>query len=46
MYEMLTGHVPFDGDTAVSVALKHVHDAPCSMREDHDRASRARWMRW
>ena len=34
MYEMLTGHVPFDGDTAVSVALKHVHDTPRSMRED------------
>ena len=24
MYEMLTGHVPFDGDTAVAVALKHL----------------------
>ena len=33
MYEMLTGHVPFDGDTSVSVALKHVNEAPQSMLE-------------
>ena len=26
MYEMLTGHVPFDGDTAVAVALKHLQE--------------------
>ena len=32
MYEMLTGHVPFDGETSVSVALKHVSEAPKSMR--------------
>ena len=24
MYEMITGHVPFDGDPTVSVALKHL----------------------
>jgi serine/threonine-protein kinase len=28
LYEMLTGSVPFKGDTAVSVALKHVNEAP------------------
>lgn len=28
LYEMVTGEVPFDGETAVSVALKHIHDAP------------------
>lgn len=28
LYEMLTGRVPFVGDTAVAVALKHVHEAP------------------
>ncbi|HIS02449.1 MAG TPA: protein kinase [Candidatus Pullichristensenella avicola] len=33
LYEMLTGQVPFDGDTAVSVALKHVSEEPRSMRE-------------
>ena len=26
MYEMATGHLPFDGDTAISVALKHIND--------------------
>lgn len=26
MYEMMTGVVPFQGDTAISVALKHVQD--------------------
>ncbi len=28
MYEMLTGRKPFDGDTPVAVALKHMHDKP------------------
>ena len=26
MYEMVTGHVPFDGDSTVSVALKHLKE--------------------
>ncbi|MCD8347099.1 MAG: protein kinase [Lachnospiraceae bacterium] len=26
MYEMLTGHVPFDGDSAVAIALHHLQD--------------------
>ncbi len=26
MYEMLTGHVPFDGENPVSVALKHINE--------------------
>lgn len=26
MYEMMTGIVPFEGDTAISIALKHVQD--------------------
>ena len=34
LYEMLAGHVPFDGDTAVSVALKHVSEEPRSLREE------------
>ncbi|MCR4425312.1 MAG: Stk1 family PASTA domain-containing Ser/Thr kinase, partial [Firmicutes bacterium] len=28
MYEMLTGRLPFQGDTAVAVALKHIHERP------------------
>ena len=32
LYEMLTGQLPFDGDTALSVALKHVNEDPPSMR--------------
>ena len=28
MYEMLTGRVPFDADTPVSVALKHMQETP------------------
>lgn len=28
MYEMITGRVPFDADTAVSVALKHMQEKP------------------
>lgn len=26
MYEMVTGHLPFDGDTAVSIAIKHLQE--------------------
>lgn len=26
MYEMVTGHVPFDGDNAVAIALKHIQE--------------------
>ena len=32
LYEMLTGLLPFDGETAISVALKHVNEDPLSMR--------------
>src|SRR5205807_403241 len=28
MYEMLTGHTPFDGDTPVAVAMQHIQDIP------------------
>ena len=31
LYEMLTGRVPFDADSAVSIALKHVSEAPPPM---------------
>lgn len=33
MYEMLTGRVPFDADTPVSVALKHMQEEPIPARE-------------
>src|SRR5213592_1749636 len=28
LYEMLTGRVPFEGDSAVAIAMKHVSDPP------------------
>ena len=28
LYEMITGKLPFDGDTAVSIAMKHLKDEP------------------
>src|SRR5579864_4742614 len=28
MYEMLTGHLPFNGDTPVAVAMQHIQDLP------------------
>lgn len=33
MYEMLTGHVPFDGDTTVAIALKHLQEEMQSPRK-------------
>ena len=33
MYEMLTGRVPFDADTPVSVALKHMQEEPIPAKE-------------
>ena len=34
MYEMVTGHVPFDGDSTVSVALKHLQENIVSPAEE------------
>ena len=37
MYEMVTGQVPFNGETAVSIAIKHLQEAPIpphELRED------------
>lgn len=34
MYEMITGHVPFDGDSTVTVALKHLNEAIKSPAEE------------
>ena len=33
MYEMLTGRLPFEGDSAVSVAIQHLSSVPLSPRE-------------
>jgi beta-lactam-binding protein with PASTA domain/predicted Ser/Thr protein kinase len=33
LYEMLTGRVPFDGEQAVTIALKHVSEAPAPPRQ-------------
>ncbi len=33
MYEMLTARVPFDAESAVTIALKHVSEAPVPPRE-------------
>src|SRR5215208_6933052 len=33
LYEMLAGRVPFGGDSAVSIALKHVSEQPQRLRE-------------
>ena len=33
MYEMLTGKVPFDADTPVSVALKHMQEEPVAPKD-------------
>ncbi len=33
LYEMLTGRVPFDGEQAVTIALKHVSEAPIPPRQ-------------
>ncbi len=35
LYEMLTGNVPFDGDNAVAVALKHIEKEPVPVKCDH-----------
>lgn len=33
LYEMLTGSVPFDGDTPLSIAIKHTNQIPADPRE-------------
>ena len=33
MYEMLTGRLPFEGDSAVSVAIQHLSSVPLAPRE-------------
>lgn len=33
LYEMLCGHVPFDADTSVAIALKHINDPMPNVRD-------------
>ncbi len=33
LYEMVTGHVPFNGENPVTVALKHIQNSPVSPRK-------------
>lgn len=33
LFEMLAGRVPFDGDTAVAIAVQHVHDRPPRLQD-------------
>jgi serine/threonine protein kinase len=33
LYEMLAGQPPFDGDTAIAVALKHINEPPPPLRQ-------------
>jgi len=36
LYEMITGRLPFEGDTPVSVAIQHINSIPLSPRELDD----------
>lgn len=36
IYEMVTGRVPFEGDTALSIALKHKSEMPRNPKELND----------
>lgn len=37
LYEMLTGKTPFDAESPVTVALKHIHDEPVPPRQLNDK---------
>ncbi|WP_054694641.1 protein kinase domain-containing protein [Syntrophomonas palmitatica] len=37
LYEMLTGIVPFDAESPITVALKHIHDDPAPPRSINNR---------
>ena len=41
MYEMLTGKVPFDSDTSVSVALKHMQEDPVPPEDINNKIPKA-----
>ncbi len=41
LYEMVTGEVPFEGDSPVAVAIKHIQETPVSPRLKNHRISPA-----
>ena len=41
LYEMLTGRLPYEGDTPVSVAIQHINSLPLSPREINSEISEA-----
>ena len=41
LYEMLTGKVPFDADTPVSVALKHIQEEPIAPKKLNEKIPQA-----
>ncbi|NIM58800.1 MAG: protein kinase [Candidatus Aminicenantes bacterium] len=41
VYEMVTGRIPFDGETALSIALKHKNEVPRDPRELNDKIPEA-----
>ena len=41
MYEMLTGRLPFEGDSAVSVAIQHLSSVPLSPRDINENVPEA-----
>ncbi len=41
MYEMVTGKLPFDGETAIAVALKHINDQLPDIKEINSNVSDA-----
>ncbi|MGB9791158.1 MAG: Stk1 family PASTA domain-containing Ser/Thr kinase [Thermacetogeniaceae bacterium] len=41
LYEALAGHVPFQGDNPITVALKHIQEEPPSLRRENPAVSPA-----
>lgn len=41
LFEMLTGHIPFDGDSAVTIALQHFQNPLPSVLEENPRVPQA-----